>query len=65
MEKKLIEKLNANIIRIRKANEYFRTGNAKGKATKELDKIITECNIIYTGLQNIGADVSILDLDLA
>lgn len=60
----LIKKFNANIKRIRNANEYFRNNNAGKKAENELNSIIDDCNKICTELQANGYDMSKLNMDI-
>lgn len=60
----LIKKFNANINRIRKANEYFKSNKGNDKAEQELQNIIDECNDICNELENKGFDIRKLDMNL-
>ena len=60
----LIKKLELNINRIRKANQYFKNNKSSEKAEQQLQGIIDDCNDICNELQGKGYDLSKLDMNL-
>ena len=60
----LIIKFNANINRIRKANQYFKSNQGSQNAEQQLQGIIDDCNDICNKLESKGFDLKELDMNL-
>lgn len=60
----LIKKLELNINRIRKANDYFRNNKSSEKAEQQLQGIIDDCNDICNELQGKGFDIKKINMDI-
>lgn len=60
----LIKRFNINIVRIRRANKFYRAHEGNSKTDQELSNIIMDCNDICNKLLAHGFDINTLNMDI-